>query len=492
MHGFLVCALTAGALCAQTPVVTGVVNDATREARFCPGAKAFVQGTNLVSALATVTVGGRTAQRLGSLVDGSIVIQIPLELPAGVWPVVVSRDGTNSNAFPISLADLTPALYEEIRLDSGRGGSSSYPLFVSPGEITQLWGICLGPTNPPLTPNPSQKQPLITPPTATISGQSADVVEAFHAGQGTYIVRVRVPLGLPDGDAPTVLRVGGLSTNTRQIPIANQPLIRRIFNAAQWDESELSPGAIASIRAENLGDIDQITGFPATEFQGVSVTFNGIRAPIYHLVPSAKQINVQVPMELPVPSVVTVRARSARGEGNSWPVTLFSHSPGIFRVSTPEFPRNAAILFANTAWRVMPVSLARALGIPSDCQGMPADALCGQPAVPGDLIQIYTTGLGKATPDGDPNARPIGTGEIPPADGRPLYYTTRQPTVAIGGKRAEVLFSGLTPGIAGLYQINVRVPEDVSPGDDVVCTISISEGDRGYTDSATLALTARR
>ena len=123
---------------------------------------------------------------------------------------------------------------------------------------------------------------------------------------------------------------------------------------------------------------------------------------------------------------------------------------------------------------------------------MPPAALCGQPVLPGEIIEIYTTGLGKATPGGDPNAPSIATGQIPPIDGRTLYKTLQQPTVGIGEKRAEVLFSGLTPGVAGLYQVNVRVPPDAPAGDEVPLSIYISLGDRGYSDSATIAVAASR
>jgi uncharacterized protein (TIGR03437 family) len=52
----------------------------------------------------------------------------------------------------------------------------------------------------------------------------------------------------------------------------------------------------------------------------------------------------------------------------------------------------------------------------------------------------------------------------PPATGSVLYYTDALPQVRIGGVPATVLFSGLAPGLTGVWQINVLLPEGTPSG----------------------------
>ena len=130
--------------------------------------------------------------------------------------------------------------------------------------------------------------------------------------------------------------------------------------------------------------------------------------------------------------------------------------------------------FNNTVWLALPDATTTALKIPGSCTASNLNplTLCGQPAAPGDYLVLYTTGLGKATPNGDPNGTPLKTGDIPPADASVLYKTVATPSVTVGGLPATVVFSGIAPGFPGLYQIDFQVPAGVS-GDDVPVAVSI-------------------
>ena len=86
------------------------------------------------------------------------------------------------------------------------------------------------------------------------------------------------------------------------------------------------------------------------------------------------------------------------------------------------------------------------------------------PAQPGESISVYLTGLGQVFP-------PLT------ADGQPGSSTTLNQTVnsitafidnltSGSATQASVLYSGLAPGYAGLYQLNLTVPSGLTVGDN--------------------------
>jgi uncharacterized protein (TIGR03437 family) len=283
--------------------------------------------------------------------------------------------------------------------------------------------------------------------------------------------------------------MGGQTSNTVMLPIGKPtPLILNAVNGASFSATNaVAPGELLVINGGNMGDHDMLNVFPATSQENISVRIGNIPTPLAHLVPSASRLYVIVPAEISQGGNGVITVTNAIGTG-SLAVRQAPAAPGIFRIQDPSTPRrqNAFAVFQNTAWRVMPASMAAALGWPNSCKDNadPAD-LCGQPAAHGDNIQVFVTGLGTVTPNGDPAGTPLATGQVAPADGSVLYMTLLQPVVAVGGVPAPVQFSGMAPGLAGMYQINFQIPQSSPTGDDVAVVVSVP----GFgNDSATISI----
>jgi uncharacterized protein (TIGR03437 family) len=303
---------------------------------------------------------------------------------------------------------------------------------------------------------------------------------------GTYQVLFRLPADVAVGDQPVIISVGGRPSNTATLSVGPPvPSITAVVNGASFKAKPVAPNSFVSIFGFNFGTGDTPASiFPATAFNDVSVLFNNVPAQLYFVFGSLGQINLVVPSNLPETGTVTVQVKTAQGTSAPFMLQMAASDVGLFRIPDPSKPvrNNGAILFANTVWRVMPASMASAIGFPN-CSGATPATVCGQPAVSGDSLQLFLTGLGKATPNGEPTGQPLSPGSVAPVNGVPLYRTIAAPSVTIGGIPAPVAFSGITPGNAGLYQINVTVPDGVAINDDVPIVVTMPNGS---TDTVTI------
>lgn len=279
-------------------------------------------------------------------------------------------------------------------------------------------------------------------------------------------------------------------TLTVEIP---KPAISSVVNGASFAPGSLAaPGSILSVFASSLGTQDQLNGFPATSLDGVTVTLNGSPAPLFAVAATKSQINFFAPWDLPTSGEVSVVVTSPNGASQAYQLQMAPAAPGIFRLADPSKPgrQYAVALLSGTAWLPIPSATAAALHLPSNCSSglVNKQSACGQPARAGDVLEIFTTGLGLATPNGDPRGTPLSGAQVAPASGNPLYETVMNPAVTIGGAAAQVLFSGLAPGYAGLYQVNVVVPGSAPPGDAIQVLISMPNG---LNDEAPVAIAGR-
>ncbi len=99
------------------------------------------------------------------------------------------------------------------------------------------------------------------------------------------------------------------------------------------------------------------------------------------------------------------------------------------------------------------------------------------PAAKGSVIAIYATGEGQTLPDGMDGE--LANGATPPKP-------SRQVQVWINGRPAEVLYAGGAPRqVAGLFQVNVRIPADTPAGE---VPVEIQVGDARSQPGITVAV----
>ncbi|MDE3196943.1 MAG: hypothetical protein KGN84_11400, partial [Acidobacteriota bacterium] len=81
----------------------------------------------------------------------------------------------------------------------------------------------------------------------------------------------------------------------------------------------------------------------------------------------------------------------------------------------------------------------------------------GNPAAGGEIVVIYFAGLGRVSPD-------TTSGRLAPRAAQIVAFAQTQ--VLLSGvpcPQSSILYVGLAPGFAGLYQINLRLPPFASP-----------------------------
>jgi uncharacterized protein (TIGR03437 family) len=220
---------------------------------------------------------------------------------------------------------------------------------------------------------------------------------------------------------PVVFIVGASSTTS----------IGAVTNGASFDDA-IAPGALATVFGLQLAPSTQEAGslpLPLA-MQGVSVTVNGVPAPLKYVSPL--QINFQIPYE-------TGAGTAVLGVNNNGQVASFSFQvapsgPGIFPGAFID-PTGAVVTSAP----------------------------------PGGILTLFITGDGDASP-------PIATGAPPPTD-TPVASlpAPRLPvTVTVGGVPAETPFPfiGVPTWSVGVTQINFMIPPDAPLGPQpVVVTV---------------------
>ena len=263
-------------------------------------------------------------------------------------------------------------------------------------------------------------------------------------------------------DAPASVTVTATSLanpalfGTATVTVAPPPLSVAsggVVNAASFQQGPVAPGEIVTIFGSGIGPVAgagaqlDAQGRLAALIAGTQVLFDRTPAPLAYV--SAQQINAIVPYE--VAGQKSTQMVVTRNGQSSPPIALpvAAASPAVILDS----PGRAAVLNED---------------------GLRNSPQVGAPR--GTVVTLFGTGEGQTNPPGVTGSI---SGSDPPKPAAPL-------TVQIGGVNADILYAGSAPGeVAGLLQLNVRVPASVQPGPNAVV---VKVGDAASPSNVTMTV----
>ena len=229
-----------------------------------------------------------------------------------------------------------------------------------------------------------------------------------------------------------------------------------VVDAASAQGGAVTPGKVLVLYGNRLAPTGlagpQVSnGKYASNLNGAQVMFDGVAAPLLYTTDG--QVSVVAPYSLAGKTGTQIVVKNGTQTSDSVALPVAPAGPSIFSTNLTGSGQGA-VLNENLA--------------PNSSKN---------PAAPGSIVVIYATGEGQTNPGGIDGQR---------ADG-PTYAKPVLPVaVNIGGVPAEVLYSGAAPQlIAGVMQVNVRVPAGTPSGDQ---SLEVVVGDTKSQPGITVAV----
>ncbi len=299
--------------------------------------------------------------------------------------------------------------------------------------------------------------PLTTGIVTVIPSNDEPAVNLVHGGQGRWrgswpvrqLTASAVNLTYVADDVTRTLTgntvaIGALAATPDAPVIGDGGVVSTASFAAG---SPLAPGSLAAIFGVGLASgTSAAAGLPLGPQLGSTRAAIGSREmPLFFSgnLGTYSQVNGMLPYGLAPNTSHQLYVRNGSRRSNAEEVFVAAAQPAVFSANQSGSGQAVIVDGANP--------------------GMLADATA--PIERGGVLIIYCEGLGATDP-------PVVEGEAAPAS--PLAVTASPASVRIGGVEAEVVFAGLTPFFTGLYQLNVKVPTAVAPGNAVPVVVTIA------------------
>lgn len=214
-----------------------------------------------------------------------------------------------------------------------------------------------------------------------------------------------------------------------------------VLNAASVASGAVAPGEIVTLVGSGIGPaIALIPGSSVTSTMlgGTTVVFDGNPAPLLYAAPN--QINAIVPYGVSGQNGTQMSITSGGQLIAGFSLSVIGSAPALFTLDGSG-AGPGAILNQDSTLNSF-----------------------SNPASRGSIVVLYATGAGSMSPT--------------PTDGQVTGNILANPilpvSAQIGGIDAEVLYAGAAPGlVAGVVQVNCRVPQSVAPGGAVPVGITV-------------------
>jgi uncharacterized protein (TIGR03437 family) len=406
---------------------------------------------------ATTTGGGWLAvSPAGSVTPGTLSVSVnPASLAPGTYAgnVIVAAAGATNSPFSVPVTLVV---------------TSAVNLSLSPGSLSfnyQVGGAAPSSQSLSVT---SGGTPLNFTTTATTAGGGA-WLSVSPSGGGTTPATLSVSIataGLLAGvytgtitvAAPQAANSPQAVNVTLTVAAAVPPVVAAVVNGASWLAGPISPGEVLTIGGTTVGpetltkyQLDANGKFP-TKLAETVVYFDNIPSPLIYV--SKTQTSLIVPYGIYGRTEVQMEVEYKGVRSTALKLRVGDTAPGIFATDASGRGQGAIL---NQDYSLNGAANAAARE---------------------SVVMIYATGEGQTNPPGSDGTL---VGATPPQPLQPV-------TVTIGGKPAEVQYKGGSPGsVAGLLQINAKVPPDAPTGSAVSVIVTMG----GISSQTTITMAVK-
>jgi uncharacterized protein (TIGR03437 family) len=265
-----------------------------------------------------------------------------------------------------------------------------------------------------------------------LGGGAANALVVDRAGNATvagFAIAMRKTAASPaPGNSASAVKIALNGTSLSNIFVQN---------AAQFQVGLPASGGLAALYISGVGAVGSsaASGLPLPpQLGGFTIQVDDIPAPLLAVAGLSSgneaQLNFQVPFEVTPDMSPQPRMMEVDFNGQSAFIAPEQTPPGIFTLNTGV----AAIQHASD------YSL----------------QTLQNPVHPGEAVIAYATGLGPVTTP------------VPAGSGSPSPDPVDQTCNSISTNAGTILYAGLTPGVPGLYQVDIQLSPNLAPGVDYI------------------------